>query len=152
MVDNYQKEYDSFSKYETKNIWNKIFKEEYKENKEIEYSPPQVFNFENNCYESAVEGSQKPYPIAGINSQYETIKENKSGNKYLKEIFLIDGKTDIYAIIEAYEVKCPARQHAIKKLLCAGARGKGDTLQDLKECRDAIDRAIQLQINRELKR
>jgi len=68
-----------------------------------------------------------------------------SGSKYLRHIALIDGKTDIYAVLDAYAVTCPARQHAIKKLLCSGIRGKGDVMQDLKEARDAIDRAIQMQ-------
>lgn len=38
-----------------------------------------------------------------------------------------------------------ALQHAIKKLLCAGQRGKATTLQDLMEARESIDRAIQLE-------
>ena len=72
-----------------------------------------------------------------------------SGSKYLRHIALIDGKTDVYAVLESFAVTCPARQHAIKKLLCSGIRGKGDVMQDLKEARDAIDRAIQMQQTRE---
>ena len=71
---------------------------------------------------------------------------NKSGSKYLREVKCdIDGKVDVYAVLEAFNVTCPARQHAIKKLLCSGIRGKGDSLQDLSECRDAVDRAIQME-------
>lgn len=69
-------------------------------------------------------------------------------NKYLREVQLIDGKIDIYCVLEAFNVTCPARQHAIKKLLCAGIRGKGDTLQDLTESLSAIKRAIELEKNR----
>lgn len=70
---------------------------------------------------------------------------NQSGSKYLREMKgLSDGKADVYAVIVTFDVKCPARQHAIKKILCSGIRGKGSELQDLKEARDAIDRAIQL--------
>ena len=69
---------------------------------------------------------------------------NRSGLKYLRDVQLIGGKIDVYAVLVAFGVSCPARQHAIKKLLCAGLRGKGDELQDLHEAGDAIDRAIQI--------
>ncbi len=74
---------------------------------------------------------------------------NKSGSKYLRNItpFLVDGKADVYAVLKAFNVECPARQHAIKKLLCSGIRGKGDTVQDLNEAKDAISRAVQLEEN-----
>ena len=76
-------------------------------------------------------------------------KFNQSGSKYLREMrCLVDGHADVYAILEAFGVQCPARQHAIKKLLCSGIRGKGDSLQDLNEARDAIDRAIQMEVSR----
>lgn len=71
---------------------------------------------------------------------------NASGSKYLRDVTCaIDGKVDVYAVLEAFAVTCPARQHAIKKLLCSGIRGKGDTLQDLQEAADAISRAIQME-------
>lgn len=55
--------------------------------------------------------------------------ENESGSKYLKRIVLAgppvitedlyyDGLVDVYAVIDAFNVTCPARAHAIKKLLC----------------------------------
>lgn len=68
-----------------------------------------------------------------------------SGAKYLRDIKLVDGRVDVYAVIVAFGVTCPARQHAIKKLLCAGLRGKGGEAQDLAEARDAVERAIQMQ-------
>lgn len=70
---------------------------------------------------------------------------NKSGSKYLREVIgMIEGKIDVYAVLSTFNVISPARQHAIKKLLCSGLRGKGDELQDLREARDAIDRDIQM--------
>lgn len=73
-----------------------------------------------------------------------------SGDKYLRRIQIdADGLVDIYAVLDAFAVACPARQHAIKKLLCSGVRGKGDTLQDLREARDAVERSIELQTGRE---
>ena len=72
------------------------------------------------------------------------IKEH-SGSKYLRKIITsTDGLVDVYAVLDAFNVSCPGSQHAIKKLLCAGIRGKGGELQDLREARDAIDRAIEL--------
>lgn len=66
------------------------------------------------------------------------------GNKYVRTIvdcragsgvdFVNDHGTlqvDVYSVIDAFNVTCPARQHALKKLLCAGIRGKGDELDDL---------------------
>lgn len=71
-----------------------------------------------------------------------------SGSKYLRVLQPAseDGRFDVYSILVGYEVRCPAIAHAIKKLLCAGLRDKGDQSQDLKEARDAISRAIQLAI------
>ena len=71
-----------------------------------------------------------------------------SGSKYRRRIDGIDGGTtvvDVYCVLEAFEVTCPARQHAIKKLLCAGLRGKGSAVQDLTEAMDAMTRAIEME-------
>lgn len=73
---------------------------------------------------------------------------NTSGSKYLRPIQTVDGCVDVYAVLDAFDVRCPARQHAVKKLLCAGIRGKGDEAQDLLEARDAVDRAVQMQAAR----
>ena len=72
-------------------------------------------------------------------------KFNHSGSKYLRDIkTTIDGKIDVYAVLIAFNVVSPARQHAIKKLLCAGIRGKNNELNDIQEAKDAIERDIQL--------
>lgn len=55
---------------------------------------------------------------------------------------------DVYCVLDAFNVTCPARQHAIKKLLCAGIRGKGNATQDLTEAADAVRRAIELEKQR----
>ncbi len=74
---------------------------------------------------------------------------NGTGNKYHRDIRkLPSGKVDVYCVIDAFDVRCPARAHAIKKLLCAGIRGKGDSVQDLKETIDAVLRAIELEQSR----
>lgn len=76
-----------------------------------------------------------------------TLEFNESGKKYLRSIvqYLVDDSADVYAVLLAFEVVCPARAHAIKKLLCSGIRRKGSMKQDLEEARDAIIRAIQIE-------
>jgi len=69
-----------------------------------------------------------------------------STNKYQRRILENDiGLSDVYDVLVAFEVTCPARQHAIKKLLMAGQRGKGDTMQDLTEAYYAVHRAIDIE-------
>ena len=78
-----------------------------------------------------------------------TFEFNESGSKYLRKMHhLVEGRADVYAVLVAFNVSCPARQHAIKKLLCSGIRGKGGSLQDLREAQDAISRAIQMEETR----
>lgn len=75
------------------------------------------------------------------------------GKKYLRTIrSAVNDATvevDVYAVIEAFGVTCPARQHALKKILCAGTRGKGAVLHDLIGSQASISRAIELQRQRE---
>lgn len=72
-----------------------------------------------------------------------------NSNKYIREIYSVEGdvylECDVYSVLKAFDVTCPARQHAIKKLLCSGIRGKGDAAQDLDEAYEAVGRAIQLE-------
>lgn len=76
-------------------------------------------------------------------------------NKYLRTIHEtgnsdldIAVRADVYEVLEGFNVTCPARQHAAKKILCSGIRGKGDAVQDLTEARDALNRAIELELRR----
>jgi hypothetical protein len=70
---------------------------------------------------------------------------NHSGKKYLRTIkSAVTSQTieiDVYSVIWAFAVD-PVVAHAVKKLLCAGQRGKGDQLQDWKEARDCLTRVI----------
>lgn len=75
-----------------------------------------------------------------------------SGNKYHRTIYQLDKYNamehdsivvDVYSVLRAFNVTDPGLQQGIKKMLCAGIRGKATTLQDLKEARDALDRAIE---------
>lgn len=74
------------------------------------------------------------------------MSDSFSGDKYLRKIIPAKGsRIDVYSVIDAFEVTCPARAHAIKKLLCSGIRDKGDVMQDLEEARDAVTMAIHRQ-------
>jgi len=82
-----------------------------------------------------------------------SIKEHE-GKKYLRAIYSADPDADdsdpsfyvdVYAVLVAFDVTCPATAHAIKKLLCAGQRGKGSRLDDLKGAMAALNRAIDLE-------
>ena len=47
---------------------------------------------------------------------------------------------DVYRVLSLFEVTDPCLQHAIKKLLCAGARGAKDTDKDVAEAAVSIRR------------
>lgn len=51
---------------------------------------------------------------------------------------------DVYDVLKAFGVTCPALQHAAKKVLCAGLRGHKDTAKDIREAIEALERAGQL--------
>lgn len=74
------------------------------------------------------------------------------GKKYLRPIRAADSdqciNVDVYAVLVAFGVTCPARAHAIKKLLCCGTRGKGDAVADLNGVLAAVNRAVELETQR----
>jgi len=53
-------------------------------------------------------------------------------------------EVDVYDVLKAFDVQCPATQHAIKKLLKTGKRGHKDANQDLNEAIERINRAKEL--------
>ena len=76
---------------------------------------------------------------------------NETGSKYERSIFDRYGDSahvDVYDVLQAFEVTCPATQHAIKKLLCSGLRGHKDASTDLLEAKESINRAIELHENK----
>lgn len=73
--------------------------------------------------------------------------DKKPNDKYKKRLpkrVLTDGVMDVYDVLVAFGVTCPARQNAVKKLLCSGQRGYKDSLTDLREAAVNIERAIQI--------
>ena len=75
-----------------------------------------------------------------------------AGSKYKRQICqtLPEGHAgasvvvDVYDVLRAWDVRDPAIQHAIKKLLQPGQRGSKSAVQDLREAIGSIERAIQL--------
>mgnify|MGYP003677480472 FL=1 len=68
-------------------------------------------------------------------------------NKYTRTMKGID--CDVYDVLEAFNVICPALQHLLKKALNAGLRGHKDTLQDLKDIKDSAERAYDMELERQ---
>lgn len=64
-------------------------------------------------------------------------------NKYQRQV--PSTTIDIYDILKAWGVTCPATQHAIKKLLQPGERGHKDKLTDLREALASVERAIRME-------
>ena len=72
-----------------------------------------------------------------------------AANPYLTEV-KPGALVDVYDVLTAFNVTCPATAHAVKKLLCAGRRGGGkNRLQDLAEAQQALVRAIDLEMGHE---
>lgn len=81
--------------------------------------------------------------------------EEHSGSKYLRRIYSATRRhetdkyeprslfVDVYAVLKAYNDPPAPIAHAIKKLLCAGLRGKATLGQDIEESIDALNRALQ---------
>ena len=51
---------------------------------------------------------------------------------------------DVYDVLKAFNVTCPALQHLIKKALAVGQRGHKDASEDLKDILASVKRAIEL--------
>lgn len=64
-------------------------------------------------------------------------------NKYQRQIKQ-GVVVDVYDVLLAFDVTCPAMQHAIKKCLAPGKRGYKNTTQDKNEAIASIKRSIEL--------
>ena len=73
-------------------------------------------------------------------SKYNRLIRDKTGTEIT---------VDVYDVLVAFEVSCPAMQHAIKKMLCSGLRGHKGSVQDKEEAIASIQRSIELEITNE---
>jgi hypothetical protein len=83
---------------------------------------------------------QPPAPTPDRGSKYHrTITQTLAGDTHGLSVTV-----DVYDVLQAFGVSCPALQHAIKKLLCAGLRGGKSAEQDIEEAILSCRRAIEL--------
>jgi hypothetical protein len=83
---------------------------------------------------------QPPAPTPDRGSKYHrTITQTLPGDTHGCSVTV-----DVYDVLQAFGVSCPALQHAIKKLLCAGLRGNKSAEQDISEAANSCRRAIEL--------
>ena len=71
---------------------------------------------------------------------------NRKHNHYFKDVSFLN-EMDIYALCKVFGVKdsSGAKHHAIKKILCSGARGAKDEMQDIQEAIDTLTRLVELE-------
>lgn len=83
--------------------------------------------------------------FADPNLRFMPERRDEPGDKYKKPFGRGDCRHDVYDVLAAFNVTCPAVAHAVKKLLCAGQRGHKDRLTDLQEAAVALTRAVELE-------
>ena len=80
-----------------------------------------------------------------INQQFSSMPKNKYDKRVIDKYNpYINSVVDVYSVLKAFEVKCPALQHLIKKALCAGLRGHKGIETDLQDIIDSAIRAKEL--------
>lgn len=98
-----------------------------------------------------------PPPVVGTMDKdaipsYRVSHKPFTPNKYTRHIPTLDGQkapVDVYCVLAAFPTGSAAIDHAVKKLLAPGQRGAKSRIQDLKEARASLDRAIELEEGKE---
>mgnify|MGYP007082305273 CR=1 FL=1 len=73
------------------------------------------------------------------------VPEPKAHNHYFKSVEGLD-YIDVYRVLQLFSVIDPCIQHAIKKLLVAGGRGAGKSIEkDIQEAIDSLKRWQEMQ-------
>ena len=80
------------------------------------------------------ETSQVEHDYKEISQEYKHYKKDVSN---LNSI-------DVYRVLKLFDVKDPALQHAVKKILCAGDRGTKDKVQDIQEAIASLNRSLEM--------
>lgn len=68
-------------------------------------------------------------------------------SKYHRKITMDeDGYSDVYDVLKAFGITCPAQAHAIKKMLAPGQRSGGKSRkQDIEEAIWSLNRSLELE-------
>ena len=94
------------------------------------------------CRPTKPAAEQSPTPTLDRGSKYHrTITQTLPGDTHGLSVTV-----DVYDVLQAFGVTCPATQHAVKKLLCAGLRGGKSAEQDIDEAANSCRRALQLRM------
>lgn len=72
-----------------------------------------------------------------------------SANKYQRKI-KPGIYVDVYDVLKAFNVTCPAMAHGIKKCLASGQRGAKSSVQDKNEAIASIRRSIEMEHEAEI--
>lgn len=92
------------------------------------------------CRPAQAAAEQSPATTPDRGSKYHrTITQTIAGETHGCSVVV-----DVYDVLRAFGVDCPASQHAVKKLLCAGLRGAKSAEQDIDEAANSCRRAIEL--------
>jgi len=99
---------------------------------------------------SAITAWNRRAPADDLQATVEAVKVTptatktpRAASKYHRQIRT--EAVDVYDVLTAFDVRNPAIQHAVKKLLAPGQRGAKDKLTDLREALQSIERAIQIE-------
>ena len=102
--------------------------------------PPDLLDELRQWCESAKTSEQPSAPTPDRGSKYHrTITQTLPGDTHGLSVTV-----DVYDVLQAFGVDCPALQHAVKKLLCPGLRGQKSAEQDIEEAANSCRRAIEL--------
>ena len=75
---------------------------------------------------------------------YPDLDPSVKHGHYKKDVRHLD-MVDVYRVIDLWEIKHPALQHALKKVLAAGKRGAKDEDKDVQEAIDSLERWKEMQ-------
>lgn len=105
--------------------------------------------------ENRLEAQLHAYEAAQAEAQAKSGDLKPARSKYHREIrakAVVDGREvmvsvwlDFYDIAKGWDVRCPALQHALKKILAPGNRGHKDLITDLNDIVASAIRARELE-------
>lgn len=106
-------------------------------------SPANFVGYRVRCRHCGTAGPLRLQAASAIDAWAKSIGQ-RSRNKYQREI-RPGVWVDVYDVLAAFNVTCPAMAHAIKKCLAPGQRGVKDSAQDKREAIASIDRSIEME-------
>lgn len=97
----------------------------------------------DDCYTLGEGDVNVTYNIEIIAQREPVVTSDSKYNRPCKGITI-----DVYDVLKAFNVTCPALQHLVKKALAVGQRGHKDASEDLKDILASAKRAIELSENK----